>query len=244
MMGILAALTKPPFFMSIGLLALFYVARMHRASVLRWAQLVIMGALSSGVFILWWRYGNHWSDQAEFSIFTSQKFTGADGDAFEWWFGGLARHFSLKLWIEGGWHWAIATFGSLAFAILPIIGCIITGASFLRWWMTAAVCTTFVCANIVLVHWHYFFLFAIPSALLAGVVAERLEREFWKLLPSRIGLRVMVLLAIFCPTLGQGLERMHLRNQTERYTAEQAAIIREHTADKDKLVVWRQGWGV
>jgi hypothetical protein len=238
--GILAALTKAPFFMAAGLMALFYVLREHRKSPEAWLKLSLVGFVSCLAFVLWTRHANHYAEMAEFPYYDLRI---KGGSNFEWFFGGLSARLNPRLWMKGAWRFPIALFGSVSLALLPLLGWPNRRAGVVRWWVAAGVLTTVVFTSVVLNHWHYYMIFAAPVAFLAAIAAEELEGAVRSTFGRGSVAWFLLLIAILSAALVQGLERMHVRLYLDTFFAEQGETIKRHSAPTDKLVVLGFDWG-
>jgi len=239
--GVVCVLMKLPFFMTAGLMSLFYLWQRHRASRVAWAQLVSVGAMATVAFLLWNRHANYYHNLAEFPCY-DLRMTGRNSFAYDWWFGRWETLASVKYWARGLWHLVVVFFGSAALLALVVCGWFMRDTKFLRWWLGAGIITTAVFTNVIMIHHHYHFLFSAPVVLLAARAIQEFEPVAWRFVAGRMA-RLGVLLFFFAVNVAQGLFSVHVRYFTDDYSQKQGALIRQHTMPSDKIIVWGQLWG-
>lgn len=240
--GCLSATTKAPFFMVAGLTTFFWLLYEHRRSRTAWLQLSSTGAISLAAFVWWNHHANTFYEIAELPYCDLRIGQGAS--IMAWWFGDLATRLNAWNWIRGAWRASTVLFGSLLWLILPIAGWFLRGSLTLRLWIGAGICTLLVFTNLILIHWHYYYMFSAPIALMAALAAVEMEPALWRILPPKLLLRASVYLALIAVSVAQGLQSMHLNLFLDPYPQTCARIINEQTAPTDKLVVWGGGWTV
>jgi Dolichyl-phosphate-mannose-protein mannosyltransferase len=240
--GLVSVTIKLPFFMTAGLVLFFLLWQRHRSSKRAWLQLASVGFVATVAFLVWNRHCQHYYELAEFAFY-DLRLGGRSSYAYGWWFGRWEELLRPSYVLRAAWHLAVVFFGGIALLILPVIGWFVAETRFLRWWLLAGMVTTLIFTNVVLVHFHYHFIFAAPLIFLAARAVQEMEMPIRRMLPDRVALRVALLLFFFGACVAQGLVSLHLRLLTDNYVARQAAILQQHTAPTDKLIVWGQEWG-
>lgn len=243
LLGVLLALSKLPFFMAAGLAAFFLLLKTHGRDGRRLAALAGVGAVAGVVFLLW----NHWIEAvqsgAEFQFQDMRISSGANGGFMVFWYFG-DWHFRLNPanWVKGAWRMAVALLGSFALAV-PLGAALISrrlhpAAKFL---LAGAVLTMLIFSHLVLVHYHYYLMFAPALALLAGAAFERME-NFCTAQGLRRDRAAAALAAVLALALFQGL--MGLRAfSLDKFPARITAAIVANTAPADRLAIINGGWG-
>jgi hypothetical protein len=237
--GLLSATTKAPFFMVAGLTLFFWVLRDHRKSPRTWLKLIFAGALGVAAFVLWNHHAELCYQAAEMPYWDLR----IGGDIRKWWFGDLSTRFDSKNWLRAGWRISAGLLGSFALLALVIPAVLNRSTGPLRLWLLAGLCATLVFTELILFHWHYYYIFAVPFALLCGFAVEKCEAVFWRLLPPLISLRLAVLSLVAGATLVQGLQAAHVQLYLDTFPADVARVIKAHSSPSDKIVFWGGGWG-
>jgi hypothetical protein len=240
--GCLSATTKAPFFFVAGLTVFFWLLgeSERRRSRTAWLQLISAGTASVLAFVLWNHHANNCYSAAEFPCYDLRIGTGTS--IMTWWFGDFATRLNAKSWIRGAWRAATNLLGSLGWIVLPMAGWFLRGSGPLRLWIAAAMGALLIFTNLILIHWHYYYIFAVPVALLAARAAVEFEPALWRVFPPGISSRVFVCVTLAAVSLAQGLQAAHLNLLLDRYPEECGHIIKVQTGPTDKLVVWGGGW--
>ena len=135
------------------------------------------------------------------------------------------------LW--GSFALAAAAIWSLLFVRNPIARC----------WLVGALVTTLVFTKLVLIHRHYYALYAPAAALITGAAIASLENRLS--LANSIKKHLFVALSgigLFIATI-QGLIGMEVVLNFDPYMKQAAAEIRKHVSAEDKILVLGGGWG-
>lgn len=241
-MGILSATTKAPFFFVAGLTLFFWVLHQHRRSRQAWAQLVSTGGLSVLAFVVWNYHCQRCYALGEM-LYVDPRL-GKDAPILAWWFGDLAGRFQAKVWLRGAWRIASGLMGSIALLFLPLAGWFLRGSAPLRWWILAGAAAVLVFTNLILIHWHYYYIFSVPLALLGARAAEEFEPILWRTLGPGLAMRAGAVGLVAAAGLAQGLQAIHVNLYLDPHPQRCAELIRQNTAPTDKLVVWGGGWSV
>lgn len=236
----LAAVSKVPFFMAAGLAAFFLLLKEHGFCVKRILLLGGAGGFAVAVFLAW----THYTDSVQTGAvlpFVDLRVSHSPDIVF-WFFGDLKYRLSAGNWARGGWRVLTAVFGSFAMAALAVVAWRNRGghpvARCLCW---GALLTTLVFCHLVLHHWHYYLMLAPAAALLCAEGWTLVETKFPGAARGIFSPAPLAALLILL-SLAQGL--MGMKALTfDNYPARMADIIRQHTAETDKLVVVGGGWG-
>jgi hypothetical protein len=242
LVGCLSSTTKAPFFLVAGLTTFLWLLKEHRRASRAWLQLTSVGMISVVAFWIWNHHANNCYEQAELPYYDLR--IGKNASIMAWWFGDASSRLNLKSWIRGAWRASIVLTGSLGMMVLPLIGWFLNGGTLLRLWVGAAVGAVLIFTNLVLVHWHYYYIFSAPLALLAARGAAELEPALWRILKFKMPLCTGIYLAVALVSLAQGLQGVHINTFLDRYPIEIATSINQHTAPHDKLVLWGGGWNM
>ena len=239
--GALAAVTKLPLFMCVGLASFFFLLLLAPRSARNWLLLMAAGLGSGVLFLLWTRHTNACLALAEFPHVKLAVTYGSE--AWLWYFGDW--HFRLNPfnWAKAGWAALNSLFGSFALVGLAGWALLSPRNRVAQLWLLAAFCTTLVFTHLVLVHRHYFILYSPAIALLCASTVVQLEERMnpgkvWQNAVAGAGL----LFVIFISAV-QGLIGIEVTLDYDPYPQKIAAILREHTTPQDKLLIQNGGWG-
>ncbi len=238
--GCLSATTKAPFFMVAGLTAFFWLLWEQRHSRTAWLQLASVGAASCLVFWAWSVHAQKMYDLAEFPLMNLSALKG--GGVRSWYFGDLTFRLKISNWIFGGWHGMNLVMGNPGLTLLLLAGLRLrrTWPAFL--WLAAATAATLVFTPLVLMHWHYFFIFSPAVALLCGCAAQEFEPAVWQSMRVGAVCRCAVLLLATVASVVTSLRTLHISMFFDSYKDNVAKILKQHTLPGDKLVVWGMVW--
>jgi 4-amino-4-deoxy-L-arabinose transferase-like glycosyltransferase len=232
--GALAAMTKLPFFMVVGICSAFTLLY-QRGRTRDWLLLGAVGAVAVAAFLVWTKHGDAMAARAEFP-YVELRISESPFIKY-WYFGDFAYRLSPMKWIKGGWRFLHGTLGSLPLTLVLVAGLMALGGRMPRLWLAAVAITTLVFTHLVLEHWHYYLMVCPAVALLCGLAIARWEeilgREFataW-FGPAAVGL-ALVLASV------QGITAMHISIDLDPYAREISAQIRQNTSETDKLVLY------
>ena len=143
--------------------------------------------------------------------------------------------------MKGGWHFLNGELGSFALVALLLLGFFTSKNVVARVTLAGALLTTFVFAHLVLHHWHYVILFAVPVALLcADAVAWIEERAPAAKRPWLLAAGAFVVLAL---SGAQGLISSDVTLFFDPYPKRVAALLAAHSQPAERLLVAGGGWG-
>jgi 4-amino-4-deoxy-L-arabinose transferase-like glycosyltransferase len=242
--GALSAVTKLPFFFSVGLASFFLLLLYERRSVVRWAQLASAGVAITAVFGVWQVYTDGCLAKAEFALSANggPQAIGTEAEtAMRWYFGSLSYRLNPTNWVRGAWRFGSDVFGSFALAALPLWSLFYSRTRLGQFWLGGCVATTLVFTHVVLTHHHYYLMFTPAIAVLAAEAALKLEQltgladRKWQ-----SGLLAGALAMIAAATL-QGLSLWTVLDP-DPYPHQISELIRQYTGPKDKLLLQGDGW--
>jgi hypothetical protein len=240
-LGALAAVTKLPLFMCMGLASFFILLLLAPRDGRRWLLLAASGVFSGLMFLLWTRHTNSCLAAAEFPHVDLRVKYGSD--TWFWYFGDWPYRLNPVNWAKGGWAALNSLFGSFAMAGLAAGSFFSKRHRIARLWLLSAFLTTLVFSHLVLVHRHYFILYSPAIAMLcAGTVIQLEElldfRRTWEQVTATLGmLGIIVLSAV------QGLMGIEIALDYDPYPGKVADIVRTHTNPDDRLLIQGGGWG-
>jgi hypothetical protein len=239
-LGSLAAVSKLPFFMVVGLASLFLLLKLRG---LRWpdiAALAGVGAVSGILFLLWIHYIDGLQAGAEFP-FVDLQFNGSTAMMF-WYFGDWHYRLNPANWVKAAWRFANVSFGS--FTLIALFVYALTNRRnhpVGKLFFAGAVLTTMIFSHLILHHYNYLMIFSPGVAILCAAAMVDLESFATR---SGIAQKKITLVAggVILAALFQGL--MTIRAFSfDPFPAAMTAAIREHTTVQDKLAVINGGWG-
>jgi hypothetical protein len=238
--GSLATVSKLPFFVAAGLALFLFLLWKFGPGAKRLLWLAAVGGVSAVIFLLWTRYTDAAQAAAVFPFVDLRVSRGSP--MIFWYFGDWKYRLGAINWIKGGWRVLDALFGSFAMVGLAILALANRKGHLLaRTICWGTLLTTAIFSHLILHHWHYYLMLAPAVAILCAEGMILLESKFstersWM---SPMTLLVSVLIGL---SLIQGL--MGMRALTfDNYPAKMAEIIRQHTAETDKLVIIGGSWG-
>lgn len=242
LLGSLAAVSKLPFFMAVGICSVFLLWMSDWRRLSSWLLLASAGAVAAVVFFAWTTYGERVAAQAEYP-YVELRLSQSEFMRY-WYLGDLAYRLDPSHWIKGGWRFLHATLGTLPFIALLVPALIHPGNRMPKWWLFATFLTTLVFTHVLLEHWHYYLMCCPAVALLCGLTLVRVEPVFTELVPLP-GLRWGLAFAVLTFATVDGLVTMKVAINLDSYPREMAALIREHTSPEDKLVLYSadMNWG-
>ncbi len=237
--GSLAAVSKLPFFMATGLALFFLVLWQSGFDFKRLGFLAGAGGVAGVVFLLWTHYTDARQANALFPFVDLRVAKGTT--MMFWYFGDWHFRLSAGKWIKGGWRILTGLLGSFALVGLVVLALANKKSNpAARYLLAGALLTTLVFSHLVLVHWHYYLMFAPAVSLLCAEGLAVLEMRFAPQ-SSQPAFSIFVS-GLIGLSLLQGL--MGMRSLTyDPYPAQMADIIRQDTTPTDKLVISGGGWG-
>jgi hypothetical protein len=240
LLGCLAAVFKLPFFMTAGLAALVILLRTHGFCRQRLACLGLVGGVSAVAFLLWTHYTDAAQAGAEFPHVDLRL--GHGSTMMFWYFGDLQYRLSPGIWLKGGLRITTALLGSFCLLGLVVLGWRSRpGNPAAKSFLLGAALTTLVFFHLVLHHWHYYLMFAPAVALFCAMGWSAVEAKFTPI-PDRSGWPTALAAVLLLLALGQGLIGMRALT-FDNYPLHVSALIRQHTAPTDKLVIIGGAWG-
>lgn len=239
--GSLSATTKAPFFFVMGLTAFFWLLQGHRNSGKAWLQLSTVGAISVLAFVAWNQHCNRCYAAGEMPGVDLRLGQGAD--IMNWWFGDLAARLSVRSWARGAWRASTILLGSIGLMVLPFAGFLLPDTRPLRWWLLSGLVALGVFTTLILIHWHYYYIFSVPVALLGARALVEFEPVFCRVVRSLL-LRTVVCALVAIAALAQGLQAAHLNLFMDPHLGRFAAMIEQHTVPQDRLILWNGAWSV
>ena len=240
-LGTLVAVSKLPFFMATGLAGFFLLLKLRGFKLRELAALAGVGAVSAILFLLWTHYTDALQAGAEFQ-FVDLKVSKDNPSMLFWYFGDWHYRLNPANWIKGGWRFAMAVFGN--FSLIALLAYAVAGRRIhpaAKYFLAGAFLTMLVFSHLVLVHWHYYLMFAPAVAMLCAAALASAEGFL-----AERGLRPVLITgtaaALILAALFQGLTGMRAFS-LDKYPARITAAIRAHTTPADKLAVVNGGWG-
>jgi hypothetical protein len=239
--GIVAALSKLPFFMATGLAVFFLVVTFHRDSLPAWLLMGGVAICVGAVFLAWTVYTNRCFARAELPHMDLRISTPG---TFFWWFGDWHYRLSPFNWAKGAWRLLNACFGGVTLAGLFMASLVFLRQDvFAKLWLAGAIITTLIFTHVVLHHWHYYLMFAPAIALISAQAAQAWEKHLvfesrWK---ARLGLGIIAVSLLL--SVAEGLAAMKTYVMPDPYHREIVKIIKLHSKTSDKLLIQGGGWG-
>lgn len=233
----LLALTKLPFLLAAAIGAC-WVLLWSKQGLRSWVQLAACGAVAAIIFYFW----NRWCEQeilsAEFRYRQLML-----KEVPHWFFGTLSMRLDPMVYIKGGWRSLNALWGSFFLVGLTIYGIYRAPKSLGVGLLLGALATTMVFFNLVLVHRHYYLMFAPAIALInAAAVRDLFDRIPWRSSFQKLfGLGAMGVL--FLLALGQGLLGIEVILCADPYWKRVGINLAEYVSPHEKVVIVNGGWG-
>lgn len=236
----LAAVTKAPFFLAAGFTSLLMLCMRHRRSAVAWAMLAGCGLFALGVLWAWTKCCDRELARAEFLFWDVRLSNPA---MRRWYFGDWAYRLNPANWAKGGWMALNSLFGSFALSGLFLWGlCVVRPR--LGWILfLGGAGMTLVFSHLVLVHRHYYLMFAPAVAVFGAAAGVDLLDRAGEGSGFRRGAANLLLLVILGLSTVQGLIGMEVVQNYDPYPHQMAALIRRHTRPDERLLVQGGGWG-
>ena len=239
--GIVAVLTKLPFFMAAGLTAFFLLLRYHRRSPRHWLLLGTVGLVAAAVFALWTKHTNACMAQAEFPLVDLRL---SNPETVFWYFGDWHYRLSPAAWTKAGWRILNCCFGSLVLVGLPVYTLVFGKRDDVsRYWLLGCILTTMVFSHLVFVHRHYYLMFSPAIAMLGARAVVDFEQLAFRNIRVRDSLWVGAIVILLGLSLIQGLLGMKIVEEWDRYPRRIAGLIQKYTSKSDRLLMENGGWG-
>lgn len=236
LLAALLAVTKLPFLMAGGFaagLVLFW----QKGSAKSWMLLALAGVVAALVFLPW----TMWCD-AEIgrAVFKYRPMTISESP--EWFFGTLAFRLDPSNYIKAGWRALSCLWGSFALVGLTLYGVWLRPRSLGMALLLGALATTLIFTKLVLVHRHYYLMFAPAVAMLNAYALGDLLRRFGQLSIRQNFVAAGSISALLLLALVQGLVSIEAL-VADGFMKRSGDIVREHTMPSEKLMVINGGWG-
>jgi hypothetical protein len=204
-----------------------------------WAFLVSAGILAVLIFLPW----NAWCDaeiaRAEFKY---RPLTISENP--EWFFGSLAYRLDPANYIKAGWRALGCLWGSFVLVGLTIYGLFVRPKSLGSALLIGAIVVTLIFTKIILIHRHYYLMFAPAVALLnCYAIADLASRIKFPNKTTTV-LASLAASVILLLSLLQGLMSIEALNMTaDPYMKTLGATLKSQTSPQDRLLVINGGWG-
>jgi hypothetical protein len=234
----LLAVTKFPYLMTGGSAAALLLL-WQRAPLKSWLLLAGAAVAAAAVFLPW----NAWCN-AEIgrALFKYRSVTISENP--EWFFGSLAYRLDPANYVKAGWRALSCLWGSFVLIGLTLYGLWLRPKSLGAALLIGALATTLIFTKLVLIHRHYYLMFAPAIALLNAYAVTELWQHLQNRSTTRSVLASGAVLLILSLSLLQGLMQIEALNLTaDPYMRELAKKVAAHTAPEDKLVAINGGWG-
>lgn len=232
----LLAVTKMPFLVVGGFAAAIYLF-FQKEPLKPWLLLASVGLFAVLVFIPW----NAWCD-AEIARAEFKYLPLTIREIPEWFFGSLAYRLDPANYIKAGWRALGCLWGSFVLVGLTLYGLFIRPKSLGSALLIGAILVTLIFTKIVLIHRHYYLMFAPAVALLNcyafADLASRIQFPNRKTILFAATAAAIVLLL----SLLQGLMSIEAL-APDPYPKTVAATLKNQTSPEDRLLMINGGWG-
>lgn len=233
------AVTKLPYLM-VGGLASAVVLFWNKENPRSWVSLAGAGAVAAIALAVWTSWCNAEIGRA---LFKYRPLTISENP--EWFFGSLAYRLDPANYIKAGWRGLGCLWGSFVLVGLTVYGAWLRPKSLGTALLLAATATTLVFTKLVLIHKHYFLMFAPAIALLNSYALSdiwlRARRGPTNREALAAGASICILLGL---SLVQGLVQIEALTLTaDPHMKTVAKEVADHTSPGDRLVVINGGFG-
>ena len=237
-LGALLAVTKMPFLMVGGIAAAIYLL-WKKENLESWALLAGVGVFAILIFLPW----NAWCDseiaRAEFKY---RALTISENP--EWFFGSLAYRLEPANYIKAGWRALGCLWGSFGLVGLTIYGLYIRPKSLGSALLLGAIIVTLIFTKIVLIHRHYYLMFAPAVALLNTYAIADLAARIKFPNKTTTVLASLAASSVLLLSLLQGLMSIEALNlNADPYMKNLGTTLKSQTTPQDRLLVINGGWG-
>ena len=227
----LLALTKLPYLMVGGGAAILRLLLLRRATVSQWVFLSASGAIALTIFWLW----NHWCDhEIGQAVFRYRPLTFREIP--DWFLGSWEYRLNPLNYLKAGWRALACLWGSFFLVGLTIYGLCKNPRSLGACLLYGALLTTLVFTKLVLIHRHYYLMYAPGVALLNAAALFALFPYPKKLIP-------LILAPLLLLSLAQGLIDIEVVATGDPHMKNMGTIIARNTSEKEKLLILGGGWG-
>jgi len=227
----LLALTKLPYLMVGGGAAILRLLLLRRATVSQWVFLSASGAIALTIFWLW----NHWCDhEIGRAVFRYRPLTFREIP--DWFLGSWEYRLNLLNYLKASWRALACLWGSFILVGLTVYGLWKNPRSLGACLLYGALLTTMVFTKLVLIHRHYYLMYAPGVALLNAAALFALFPYPKKLIP-------LILAPLLLLSLAQGLIDIEVVATGDPHMKNMGTIIAQNTSEKEKLLILGGGWG-
>jgi hypothetical protein len=232
----LLAITKMPFLMVGGFASAIFLL-FQKDTLKQWLLLASAGLFAVLIFLPW----NAWCD-AEIARAEFKYRALAISENPEWFFGSLAYRLDPANYIKAGWRALGCLWGSFVLVGLTFYGLYLRPKSLGSALLIGAILVTLIFTKIVLIHRHYYLMFAPAVALLNCYtltdLASRIQFPNRKTSLFAAAAAAIVLLL----SLLQGLMSIEAL-LPDPYPKKLAASLKNQTSPTDRLLILNGGWG-
>ena len=227
----LLALTKLPYLMVGGGAAILRLLLLRRATVSQWVFLSASGAIALTIFWLW----NHWCDhEIGRAVFRYRPLTFREIP--DWFLGSWEYRLNPLNYLKASWRALACLWGSFILVGLTVYGLWKNPRSLGACLLYGALLTTMVFTKLVLIHRHYYLMYAPGVALLNAAALFALFPYPKKLIP-------LILAPLLLLSLAQGLIDIEVVATGDPHMKKMGTIIAQNTSEKEKLLILGGGWG-
>ena len=227
----LLALTKLPYLMVGGGAAILRLLLLRRATVSQWVFLSASGAIALTIFWLW----NHWCDhEIGRAVFRYRPLTFREIP--DWFLGSWEYRLNPLNYLKASWRALACLWGSFILVGLTVYGLWKNPRSLGACLLYGALLTTMVFTKLVLIHRHYYLMYAPGVALLNAAALFALFPYPKKLIP-------LILAPLLLFSLAQGLIDIEVVATGDPHMKNMGTIIAQNTSEKEKLLILGGGWG-
>jgi len=226
----LLAVTKFPYLLTGGFAAtlmLFW----QRAPLKSWLLLAGAAVVAAAAFLPW----NSWCN-AEIgrALFKYRPLT--ISEIPDWFLGSWEYRLNPLNYLKASWRALACLWGSFILVGLTIYGLWKNPRSLGSCLLYGALLTTMVFTKLVLIHRHYYLMYAPGVALLNAAALSALFPNPKRLIP-------LILIPLLFLSLAQGLINIEVVATGDPYMKKMGTIIAQNTSAKDKLLILGGGWG-
>ena len=227
----LLALTKLPYLMVGGGAAILRLLLLRRSTVSQWVFLGASGAIALIIFWLWNRWCDHEIGRAVFRyrLLTFREIP-------DWFLGSWEYRLNPLNYLKAGWRALACLWGSFILVGLTVYGLCKNPRSLGACLFYGALLTTMIFTKLVLIHRHYYLMYA-PGVALLNAAA------LFALLPNQNKLIPLILSPLLFLSLAQGLIDIEVVSTGDPHMKRMGTIIAQNTSEKDKLLILGGGWG-
>lgn len=238
--GTLAATTKLPFFLACSVAIGFALVSTAARSSRSWLQLGLVGAVSAAGFLLWTKWCDSQLALAEFPYWELRL--SHNPAMWQHYFGTLEYRLDLANWVKAGWRILGTLFGSFALAGIFIYALCTIRSRTLWSWILGCAAMLAVFTHLILVHRHYYIIFAPIVALAFGALLARIQTSGLSPLLNRTAFAVSVTVLIGLST-AQGLIVMEVPLKFDPYPDRIAKRVESHLPAHAMPIIQNGGWG-